>query len=118
MPRGLIYLALIIPLILIGGVFVYLMIEQYAAWSEIRVGDVRTVNGIPIALATFFLWLPLALMLGNAIFHSNFFLRRYAETYAAATGRPSYHDSQRQLLKILMWDALVFIPALIAGWLL
>jgi hypothetical protein len=116
MDRPRIYLAVILPMFALGALVAYLAVSAYASSRDIPIGAVANVNGILIALPTLVLWIPLALLLSNAILRTVAPLRRVAEHYVAVAGRPDFDTSQRQLGKFLLWSALVCVPLIAVGW--
>jgi hypothetical protein len=84
--------------------------------SRSAAAPVPNLNGILIALPTLFLWMPLALLISNVILRVVPPLRRVAERYGAAAGRPDFEASQRQLAKVFLWIALVCVPLIAVGW--
>ena len=116
MRRPRIYLAVILPLLLLGVVFSYLAVRTYAVSHDVPIRAVPDLNGILIALPILFLWIPMALLLANFIIRAAPPLRRIAESYVASADRPDFGTSQRQLAKGLLWSTVVCIPLIAVGW--
>jgi hypothetical protein len=116
MRRPRIYLALILPLLLLGVVVMYLVVRIYAASHDVPLQAVPDLNAMLIALPTLFLWLPVMLLLANFIMRAAPPLRRIAESYVSSADRPDFGTSQRQLAKVLLWFAFVCIPLIVVGW--
>lgn len=88
MRRPRIYVAVILPLLLFGAVVVYLAVAAYAASHGMSIGAVPNSNALLIAVPTFFLWIPISLLLANVVLNAVPALRRIAESYATPAGRP------------------------------
>jgi hypothetical protein len=89
----------------------------YARQHGVRTDDVPEANALLILLPTFFLWIPLALVLSNVVLKRIRPLRKIAESYASTADRPGYDASQRQLAKVLGWLAAFCVPLILVGWL-
>jgi hypothetical protein len=117
MRRPSIYLLVILPLLLLGGIVSSLVVGAYAASRAIPIAAIPQVNALLLAIPTLSLWIPLALLLANVILNAVPPLRRTAEGFTAIAGRPAYPESKRQLRTFLAWSALVCIPLIALGWL-
>jgi hypothetical protein len=120
LPRKpLIYLLVILPILVGGGVS--LVIALVAAFSAIRGvprSAVPNVNGMLIGLPAFFLWIPASLLLGNVVLYAVPPLRRIAESYATRAHQPGFVESQKILLKIAGYFALICIPLIVLGYII
>jgi hypothetical protein len=113
-PR--VYLAVILPTLALGGAVAFGLLSLYAMQHGLRADDVPDAKALLIVLPTFFLWIPLALVLSNVVLKAIKPLRKIAEAYATAAARPGYAASQRQLLKMFGWFAVFCIPLIVVGW--
>jgi hypothetical protein len=113
-PR--VYLAVILPTLALGGAVAFGLLSLYARQHGLRTDDVSDAKALLIFLPTFFLWIPLALVLSNVVLKTIRPLRIVAETYASTAARPGYAASQRQLLKVFGWLAVFCVPLILAGW--
>lgn len=113
-PR--VYLVVILPMLIAGALVPLTLVSVYASSHGLSSSEVPTANALLIGIPAFFLWIPLALLLSNAILKSIPKLRLIAETYVAKAARPEYADSQRELLKVLCWVAAPCIPLILLGW--
>jgi hypothetical protein len=100
----------------LGGAVAFGLLSFYAKQHGLRAGDVPDAKALLILLPTFFLWIPLALVLSNVVLKSIRPLRKIAEAYASTAARPGYAASQRQLLKALGWLAGFCVPLILVGW--
>ena len=110
-----IYLAVILPLLLTGGILVpWALISAYAAARMLPVSAVADTAALPLAISGLLLWIPASLLLANGIMFAVPPLRRTAERYAAAAARPDFAKSQRQLLKFMLLSVVVCVPVIVA----
>jgi hypothetical protein len=117
MSRPRIYLLVILPLLILGGLLViFLTLGAYATTVGIPLRAVPELNAFLIALPALFLWIPVSLLIANVVLTSVPPLRRVAETYVKANARPDYRTSQRQLSKVVGWTACVCVPLILLGW--
>jgi hypothetical protein len=117
MNRPRIYLVVILPLLVLGGLLVVsLSLGAYAATVGVPLSAVPEINALLIALPAFFLWIPVSLLIANVVLTSVPAFRRIAEAYVTANARPDYHMSQRQLSRVLGWTACVCVPLILLGW--
>ncbi len=77
---------------------------------------VPNLNGMLIALPAVFLWIPVSLLLSNAILYVIPPLRRIAEGYASKADLPSFVESQRALLKVAAVFTLISVPLIVLGY--
>jgi hypothetical protein len=114
-PR--VYLLIMLPILFIGGLGVPIaLMAIFARLRGIQLRDVPDFNGLLISLPAFFLWIPVTYLLGNLILYFIPALRRTAESYVEAAGRPGFRDSQVGLLKACAVFALVCIPLIAIGF--
>lgn len=117
--RPAVYLIVLLPMILGGGVAVY----AGMSWLLARVkhttpADIPEANGLLVLLPSFFLWLPIALWLSNLVILWTPPLRRVAEEFVARSGEPGYEQSQVILAKVIGVMALICLPLIIVGFVL
>jgi hypothetical protein len=106
-----IYLALIFPIYLGGAaILLWLLLGAYTLRMGIAPQVIPNRNGLLIALPVVFLWIPLSLLLSNALLHAVPALRAIAERYARLSSHPGFAESQRQLLKLAGVVAVVCVP--------
>lgn len=113
-----IHLAVILPL-LVGGnlLLAWLLLSAYAALREIRIPEIPDAKALMLVLPGFVLWIPSSLLVANSILFAIPSLRRVANRHAAATGRPDFKQSQRELLIVFMIAAAVCLPIIAAAFL-
>jgi hypothetical protein len=117
MNRPRIYLFVVLPLLVLGGLLIiFLSLAAYATAVGIPLRAVPELNAFLIALPALFLWIPVSLLIANIVLTSVPPLRRIAEAYAIANGRPDYRTSQQQLSKLIGWTACVCVPLILLGW--
>ena len=110
-----IYLAVILPLLLTGGILVpWALISAYAAARMLPVSAVADTAALTLAISGLLLWIPASLLLANGIMFAVPPLRRTAERDAAAAARPDFAKSQRQLLKFMLLSVVVCVPVIVA----
>ncbi len=110
-----IYLAVIVPLLIGGGILVpWAMVSAYAATRSLPVSAIADTAALPLAISGLLLWIPACLLLASAIMFAVPPLRRIAERYAATAARPEFAQSQRQLLKALLVGIVVCTPVIVA----
>lgn len=113
--KPLVYLAVILLLLIGGGMLLpLLLVQAYARSRGIALGSVGNAAGATLGIAAVLLWIPLSLLLANALLFAIPPLRRIAEGYATAAKRPDFATSQRQLLKIALVIGLICVPAIAA----
>jgi hypothetical protein len=116
-PKPLVYLAIILPLLAGGGFLVVLGLTRvFAASRGIAPAAIPDRNGMLIALPALFLWIPVALLLGNLLLLATPPLRRIAEGYQEATRTLGFGASQRNLGRFAMATAVVAIPLIALGF--
>jgi hypothetical protein len=116
MQRPRIYLAIILPLLLVGLVPVVAMQWFYARSLGMPLSAIPSPNGILIAVPTFILWIPLALMASNLILYAVPSLRSIAVTFAAEAGMPPLIEIQRRLALFALALAVICIPLVAWGF--
>lgn len=110
------FLLIIIPMLLLGALLMNKMVEWAAAFRGIPFKDFPDMQGALISLGTFFLWIPLALLLSNCILFLIPALRRPSDEYAQENGLPDFWESQRQLLPFALGLAALCIPLIALGF--
>jgi hypothetical protein len=112
-----VYLAVILPVVVLGGVFcIAQLVSFYAARKGIPVSAIPNTAGLLIAIPAAFLWLPLGLPLSNVIIGVVPPLRRVAQQYSAATASPGFVKAQFQLFMFLLATGCVCIPIILYGF--
>lgn len=115
--KPLVYLAVILPLLVVGGIAVSSMLARsYAAQRGIPVSAINDAAAVWIVIPGFLLWIPACLLIGNGLLHAIPPLRRIAVRHASETGGPDFIRSQRQLLRLFLVLAVICIPAIAAGF--
>lgn len=113
------YLAVILPIFVIGAISVVVGLETaYARMTGIRLSSVPALNGILISIPALLLWVPVALMLANGVLFVVPPLRRIAESYAASANLPGFQESQRQLARMALVMGSICVPLIVAGFIL
>jgi hypothetical protein len=109
------YLAVILPLLVGGGILVpWALVSAYAATRTLPVSAIADTATLPLAILGLLLWIPAGLLLANGIMFAAPPLRRVAEQYAASAAQPDFARSQRQLLKALLLSVVVCAPVIVA----
>ena len=94
-----IYLLVILPILIVGGVLLPLrLLHYYAASKGIPLAAVQNIPGMLIALPAFFIWVPVGLLISNVVLAAIPPLRKIAVEYSLRAGRPSFLGSQLELL--------------------
>ena len=112
-----IYLVVILPILVVGGMFVIVRLMSYYAY----------LNGIPlsaaldkasmlIALPAFFIWIPLSLFISNLVLEIVPPLRKVARQYSSESRTPGFLASQFQLFMALVAISIVCVPLIIYGF--
>jgi hypothetical protein len=115
--KPLVYLAIVLPMLVGGGLAVMLGLERVFAMSRgIPLAAIPQRNGMLIALPAFFLWIPLALLLANLVVQAISPMRRVAEQYQRRTGTPDFGESQRELGRFAIGTAVLAIPLIALGF--
>lgn len=115
--KPLVYLAVLLPLLLVGGIAVpAALVGSYAAHRGVTVAAVKDAAALWVAIPGLLLWIPASLLIGNYILHAIPPLRRIAEHHVAETGRPDFVRSQRQLLRMFLAFAAVCVPVIAAAF--
>ena len=118
MRRPPIYLAVIIPMLLLGLVPVVALERLYARTAGVDISAVPSPNGVLIAVPTLVLWVPLALIFSNLVLYAVPRLRSTADAFAAANPAvvSSFSASQRRLAKLTALLAAICIPLIAWGF--
>ena len=117
MRKPTIYLTVILPILLAGGILIPLrLISYYSDLRGISTAQVPNSAGILITLPAFFLWIPLALMLSNFVVASLPPLRKVAERNVAQSRAPNFAESQFLLFKVFLCMGVVFVPLILYGF--
>ena len=117
--KPVIYLFVVLPVLVGGGLAIILAeIAGFANYRGISRSAIPDINGMLISLPTFFLWIPLSLIVSNLILFAVPALRHVAEQYVAESKRPGFRDSQRQLFRIAIWMAALCVPLIALGFVL
>src|SRR5215475_11421113 len=114
--RPIIYLAVVLPMMLLGVGVVIALIETFSELRGVPRSAIPNLNGALISLPAFVLWLPISLLLSNCVLYAVPSLRRVAERFVLEARRPSFRESQRQLLQIAAVIALVCVPLIVLGF--
>lgn len=115
--KPLVYLAVILPLLVAGGIAVpAMLVGSYAAHRGIPVSAVNDAAAAWIVIPGFLLWIPASLLIGNGILHAIPPLRRIAVRHVSETGGPDFIRSQRQLLRLFLVLVVICVPAIAAGF--
>src|SRR5215510_12010280 len=94
--RPIIYLAVVLPMMLLGVGVVIALIETFSELRGVPRSAIPNLNGALISL-----------LLSNCVLYAVPSLRRVAERFVLEARRPSFRESQRQLLQIAAVIALV-----------
>ncbi len=114
-----VYLVVMLPIFVIGGASLVLGLEMlYARLNGFSLRSVPNLNGLLISLPALLLWIPIALLLANAVLFSVPPLKKAAERYAEEAHGPGFLGSQRQLGKVTLIVALVCVPLIVLGFVL
>ncbi len=114
-----VYLLVILPILVGGGVSLIAgLVELYSRLKGVPPSAIPNLNGLLIMLPTFFVWIPVSLILANLVLYCLPPLRRTAEQYSERAGRPGFADSQKLLLKALGVVALLCLPLIALGFIL
>jgi hypothetical protein len=106
-----IYLAVIVPLLLGGNLLVcWCLLSAYAASRGQPISAIYDGEALLLTLPGFALGIPLYLLIANGILYAVTPLRRIAERHTAATRRPGFRQSQRQLLVLFAIAATICVP--------
>ena len=98
------YFFVILPIFVIGGIsLVLVLIFAYSRTANMPVSNLPNLNSLLISLPAFFLWIPVSLLLGNLLLYWIAPLRRIVERYVSETNRPGFVESQKALLKLLLF---------------
>ena len=113
--KPLIYLCVLLPLLLVGGVAAALgAVALFARSRGIAFGEVADAPGILLSIPAFFLWIPFCLMLGNGILFAIPPLRPIAEAHVRRHGAPDFRTTQRDLARFAAGSAAVTLPVIAA----
>ncbi len=114
-----VYLLVIIPILVVGGVFgMAALLDLYSRLKDVPRSAIPNLNKLLLALPAFFLWIPISLVLANLVLYCVPPLRRTAEQYSKCLGRADFAGSQKGLLKALGIFALILFPFIVLGFLL
>ena len=122
MPQGvtkrpLVYLAVILPILVLGGMaLVFALLQAFAVVRGVAHSALPNVHGILICLPALLCWIPISLLLSNCVLFAVPRLRRVAERFAAEAQRPDFRHSQRQLLIATGAIGLVCVPLVLLGF--
>jgi len=103
-------------MMLLGVGVVIALIETFSELRGVPRSAIPNLNGALISLPAFVLWLPISLLLSNCVLYAVPSLRRVAERFVLEARRPSFRESQRQLLQIAAVIALVCVPLIVLGF--
>lgn len=107
--RPLILLAVIMPMLLLGGCLPYALIAGYAFAHAGPIAAVPDSVALMLAIPGCLLAIPLSLLLSNVVMSRIPPLRRRACAYSSAAGKPDFDQAQRDLLQMLRMVAVVCI---------
>ncbi len=117
--KPLIYLLVILPVFVVGGMsLIVALIEAYSQIRGVASSAIPGLNGLLITLPTFFLWIPISLLISNVLLCSLPPLRRMAEEYVARSGHAGFAQSQKGVLKLVGIFAFVCLPLILLGFIL
>ena len=117
MNRPRIYLLVILPLLVLGGIFVVsISLGAYATTVGIPLRAVPELNAFLIALPVLALWIPVSLLIANVVVATVPPLRRIAEAYVTENARPKFRASQRPRSWVGASTACVCVPLILTGW--
>jgi len=114
-----IYLIIILP-VLVGGYFliVWSNLTAFKYLNGIGINQIPEKNALLILLPSFFLWVPVSLLLSNAIISVIPSTRKIAENYVKKANKPDYTKTQKALKKLFWSIASIAIPLILLGYLL
>lgn len=112
--KPLIYLAVILPMLLGGGLAILLVLVK--TYTTFHAREVPPVSGLLITLPALALWIPLSLLISNVVLFAVPPLRRVAETYAAQNDRPPFTDSQARLKRLTALFSVLCLPLIALGF--
>jgi len=112
-----IYLLVILPILIVGGVLLPLrLLHYYAASKGIPLAAVQNIPGMLIALPAFFIWVPVGLLISNVVLAAIPPLRKIAVEYSLRAGRPGFLGSQLELFLVLLVICVVCVPLIVYGF--
>jgi len=111
-----IYLLVILPLLVLGGIFVpYALVSALAGLKGIPISMISNPSALWVVIPGLLLWIPLSLLLANFVINLVPSLRKTAQKYTAESGQPGFAQSQLRLFLFLLSTGVVCIPALAYG---
>jgi len=117
MPRRpAIYLVVILPMLVLGGVAVVVALLRTFAGVRAARSAIPNLNVVLISLPALMLWIPISLLLSNCVLFAVPRLRRAAERFVIEAQRPGFRESQRQLLFAAGVIGIVCIPLIVLGF--
>ena len=113
-PR--IYLLVILPLLILGGILVpYALVSALAGLKGMPVSMVSSPRALWVVIPGLLLWIPISLLLANFAINLIPPLRKTAQRYSTESGQPGFAQSQLRLFFVLLGTGVVCIPALAYG---
>ena len=117
--KPVIYLIIIMPILLIG-IFVLckILTTSFSLYRNIPVSSIPNINGMLIVLPAFILWIPVSLFISNVILFVVPSLRKIAEQQVENGKSFNLIQSQKMLLKVSAFHAMVCVPLIIIGFII
>lgn len=113
--KPLVYLCVLLPLLVAGGTATALgTLALFARSRGIMVREVADGPGIARSIGALLLWVPLGLMLGNAMMPAAPALRRIADDHVRRHAAPDFGTAQRGLARCALGIAGVVLPVVAA----
>ena len=117
LKKPLLYLPIILLILVGGGISLILALTNLYSWVfQVPVSSVPKLNGLLIGIPALFFWIPVSLILSNAVLFSVPRFRRIADDWSAAAERPGFRESQRQLIRLSMGLAIICLPLIALGF--
>ena len=119
LKKPILYLPIILLILVGGGISLILALMNLYSWVfQVPVSSVPELNSFLIALPAFFFWIPVSLILSNAVLYTVPRFRRIADDWSTAAERPGFRESQRQLIRLSMGASAICLPLVVLGFVL
>jgi hypothetical protein len=116
MQRPRIYLAVILPMLLLGLLPVVALEALYAQSAGVPMSAIPSLNGVLIAVPTLILWIPISLLASNLVLYAVPSLRSVASAFAARSAMPPFVENQRRLAIFALVAAVICVPLIAWGF--